>query len=292
MKLRDAVDLLALAAIWGASFLFMRLASPAFGPLTLAFLRVAGAAALLVPILAAQSGLSVWQNKWHLLGVVGLLNSALPFALYAFAALHLPTGLSSILNATVPMWSALVAWLWLGLPPTRGRILGLLLGLLGVVALVAAKTGLSLDASAWAVAACLLATLNYAVGAVATQRWLGTMPSLAVAAGSQLGAALWLLPLGLWAWPHQAPDPVAWAHLGALSLLCTGIAYLFYFRLMGRLGATNTVTVTFLIPVFALVWGAIFLGEVLSPALLAGGGLILVGTSLALGLWPRPSPAQ
>lgn len=291
MKARDGVDLLALAAIWGASFLFMRLASPAFGPLTLAFLRVAGAATLLVPLLALQKGLGVWRGALPTLLALGLLNSALPFALYAFAALHLPAGLSSILNATVPMWGALVRWAWLGQQPTRWRVLGLFLGLLGVTALVGAKTGLTLDLSAWAVLGCLLATLNYAVGAVATQRWLGPMPALAVAAGSQLGASLWLLPLGLWAWPAQMPALSAWLHLGALSLLCTGVAYLFYFRLMARIGATNTVTVTFLIPVFAVIWGAIFLGETLSAGMLGGGLLVLAGTALALGLWPRPARA-
>lgn len=296
MKPSDLAELLLLAAIWGASFLFMRISSPEFGPLTLALLRVGGASLFLLPLLALRQSLQPLRR--HALGLIGagFLNSALPFALYAYAALHLPTGLSSILNATVPMWGGLVAWVWLGQAPTRWRVLGLLLGFAGVAALVGAKTGLSFDASLWAVLACLCATLNYAVGAVAVKKWLSEVPPLAVATGSQIGATLWLLPLGLWAWPAQAPSATAWASLAALALLCTGVAYIFYFRLMARVGPTNAVTVTFLIPVFAILWGALFLSEALSLGMLGGGVLVLLGTALALGLWPKaatpPAPAS
>lgn len=291
MRASDLAELLLLAAIWGASFLFMRLSSPEFGPLSLAFLRVAGASAFLIPLLAWRQGLGSWRGHWQPLLFAGLLNSALPFALYAFAALHLPAGLSSILNATVPMWSALVAWAWLAQVPTRWRLLGLLLGFAGVASLASSRTGFRWDASAWAVLGCLVATLNYAIGAVATKRWLGDVPPLAVAAGSQLGATVWLAPLGLWAWPTRMPNPGAWWNLIALSLLCTGVAYILYFRLMARLGPTNAVTVTFLIPVFAVIWGALFLHEALTVAMLGGGALVLAGVALALGLWPRQPAA-
>ncbi|MBB5204162.1 drug/metabolite transporter (DMT)-like permease [Inhella inkyongensis] len=289
MKARDLLDLMLLGAIWGASFLFMRLSSPEFGPLTLAFLRVAGAALLLLPILAWRHGLQSWRGKGSALLAAGFLNSALPFALYAYAALHLPTALSSILNATVPMWGAVVAWVWLGQRPGPWRVLGLALGFAGVSWLVLAKSGASLEGETrtLAVLACALATLNYAIGAVATKRWLGDVPPVAVAAGSQLGASLCLLPFGLWAWPSATPSPSAWLSLLALSLLCTGVAYLFYFRLMHRIGPTQAVTVTFLIPVFAVIWGAVFLHEALTLSMLGGGLLVLAGTALALGLWPR-----
>ncbi|MBH9575559.1 DMT family transporter [Inhella proteolytica] len=289
MRLKDLAELLLLAAIWGASFLFMRLAGPEFGALSLAFVRVAGAALFLLPLLAWRQGLGVWRGHARALLAVGFLNSALPFALYAFAALHLPAGLSSILNATTPMWGALVAWVWLAQAPGAWRSLGLLIGFAGVVWLAAERTGLNLDASLGAVLACLLATLNYALGAVATKRWLPGVPPLAVAAGSQLAAALWLLPFGLWAWPAQGPSLAAWGHLAALALLCTGVAYILYFRLMARVGPTQAITVTFLIPVFAVLWGALFLAEALTLGMLGGGLLVLAGTALALGLWPRPT---
>lgn len=289
MRASDIGELLLLAAVWGASFLFMRVASPEFGPLSLALLRVGGASLFLLPLLWLR------QGRQPLLGprplamlTVAFLNSAFPFALYAYAALHLPAGLSSILNATVPMWGALVAWAWIGEQLTRWRLLGLVLGFAGVAWLVQAKTGLTLNASLWAVLGCLLATLNYAVGAVATKRWLGSaVTPLGVAAGSQLASTLWLLPFGLWAWPAELPSGTAWLHLAGLALLCTGVAYILYFRLMARVGPTKAVTVTFLIPVFAVLWGALFLGETLTLAMAGGGGLILAGTALALGLWPR-----
>lgn len=289
MKISDLAELLVLAAVWGASFLFMRIASPEFGPLTLALLRVGGAALFLVPLLLLRQGLQplLGPRPWAMLGVA-FMNSAFPFALYAYAALHLPAGLSSILNATVPMWGALVAWVWIGERLDRWRLLGLVMGFAGVAWLVQAKTGLNLNASLLAVLGCLLATLNYAIGAVATKRWLGSaVTPLGVAAGSQLASTIWLLPFGLWAWPAAMPSTTAWANLAGLALLCTGVAYILYFRLMARVGPTKAVTVTFLIPVFAVLWGALFLGEALTMAMTGGGALILAGTALALGLWPR-----
>lgn len=290
MKPVDLTELVALAAIWGASFLFMRWGAPEFGALTLAWLRVSVASLALLPLLAWHQGrpsLSLLRRHWRALLGLSLMTSALPFALFAYAALHLPAGLSSILNATVPMWSALVAWWWLRQPPTAWRSLGLVLGFGGVVLLVWTKTGLTGDARFAAVLACLLATLNYGVSAVGTQRWLQGVSPLAVATGSQMGATVWLTLPGLWAWPPAWPSGSAWASLLALALLCTGVAYILYFRLIARVGPTRAVTVTFLIPVFAIVWGALFLAEALTWPMLGGGVLVLGGTALALGLWPR-----
>ncbi len=290
MKPADLAELLALAAIWGASFLFMRWGAPEFGALSLAWLRVLLASLALLPLLAWHQGrpsLVLLRQHWRALLGLSLMTSALPFVLFAYAALHLPAGLSSILNATVPMWSALVAWWWLKQAPTAWRSLGLVLGFGGVVLLVWTKTGLGGDARFWAVLACLMATLNYAVSAVGTKRWLDGVPPLVVATGSQLGATMWLTLPGLWAWPTTLPGAPAWASLVALALLCTGVAYILYFRLIARVGPTNAVTVTFLIPVFAILWGALFLAEALTWPMLGGGLMVLGGTALALGLWPR-----
>ena len=292
MRASDLAELLLLAAIWGASFLFMRIATPEFGALTLAFLRVGGAALFLLPILWIRQGEGGLLKRPLALIACGFMNSALPFALYAFASLHIQAGLSSILNATTPMWGALVAWLWLDQKLTRWRFLGLLLGFAGVSWLAIAKTGLSLNSSLWAVLGCLLATLNYAIGAVATKKWLKDVTPLAVAAGNQVGATICLLPFGLWAWPAALPSTTAWLNLALLAVVCTGVAYIFYFRLMARVGPTQAVTVTFLIPVFAVLWGALFLGEALTLPMLVGGALILSGTALALGLWPKPPAAS
>lgn len=292
MKRADLLELLLLAAIWGASFLFMRLAAPEFGPVATAALRVLGASLLLVPLLAWRLGLAELRQHWRALALVGLLNSALPFALFSYAALSINAGLSSILNATTPMWGALVAWIWLGQRLDGSRLLGLALGFAGVVLLAWDKASFKPGGGGLAVLACLSATLCYGLAANATKRFLGGVSALAVATGSQLSAAMMLM---LPAWllrPAGLPGPTAWAALVLLALLCTGLAYILFFRLMQRVGPTNTISVTFLIPVFALVWGGLFLAERLDLHMALGGLVVLLGTALAVGVLRLPPAAS
>lgn len=292
MKPAEAADLLLLGAIWGASFLFMRVAAPDFGPWPLVFVRVAGAAAVLLPLLAWRGQWPALRAHWRVIALVGLLNSALPFALFVVAALAINAGLSAILNATTPMWAALVAWLWLNDRPPLQRALGLALGFAGVLALAADKASLQSGAHgvspAVAVAACLGAAMLYGLAANVARRHLAGVPSLAVAAGSQCAAAAVVAMPALWAWPATPPSAASWAAAALLSVLCTGVAYVLYFRLLARLGAAGAASVTFLVPLFAVAWGALFLGEMPTPAMLACGALILLGTGLATGLWRWP----
>jgi drug/metabolite transporter (DMT)-like permease len=289
MARRDLAELVLLAALWGASFLFMRLGAADFGPAALVFLRVAGAAALLLPLLLWRGQARALLEHGPALVVVGLLNTALPFALYMLAALVLNAGLSAIFNATTPLWTALIAWGWLGQVPSRWRALGLAIGFAGVAALGAQnasfKAGSAGISPALGMAACLLATLCYGVAANFTQKHLKTAPPLAVAAGSQTVAALLSAGPAWWWWPAQNPAPQAWAGAAVLALACTGWAYLLYFRLIARLGSAKAVTVTFLIPAFAVLWGGLFLNESLGLAMLAGCATVLLGTALATGLW-------
>lgn len=308
MKARDLGDLMLLAAIWGGSFLFMRLAAPAFGPTALAFVRVAGAALVLWPLL-------LWRGEAHLLRrhagallVLGLTNSALPFVLFGWAALSLPAGLAAIFNAATPMATALIAWAWLGDPLTRWRALGLAVGFAGVVGLALHKSlvgalsgalpgalaggssalGVQLDArSATAIGACLLATLLYGHAASHARRYLAGVPSMVMAAGTQAAAALALAVPAAATWPAAPPPPTAWATAAALAVLCSGVAYILYFRLLARVGSTQAASVTFLVPVFAGGWGALLLDEPVTLPVLLGGAVILAGTALVLGLWPR-----
>lgn len=291
MKTQDLGELLLLAAIWGASFLFMRVAAPEFGPLPMAWLRVAGAGLLLLPLLAWRGEAAALRAQAPRIALLGLTNSALPFACYGYAALALPAGLSAIFNAATPLFTALLAWAWLGDALSRWRVLGLGLGFAGVVTLALLKSGLGagrLDtAAALAVAACVAATLMYAHGACYTRSRLQGVPALALATGSQLSAALALaLPAAL-SWPAQTPGLLAWLSAAALALLCSGLAYILYFRLLARVGPTQAASVTFLIPLFATLWGTALLDEVLSRSMAAGGAMIIGGTVLALGLWPR-----
>jgi drug/metabolite transporter (DMT)-like permease len=292
MTRRDTADLLLLAALWGASFLFMRLGAGEFGPVALAFVRVAGAAALLVPLMLLRQQGAAWRTHGGIIATVGVVNSALPFLLYAVAALVLTTALMSVFNATASIWGALIAWLWLKERLTPLRWLGLALGVAGVVGLgwgkADFKPGDQGVSAAAGVAACLAATWLYGLGANVSRRGLQGVPPLAVAAGSQAAATLALaVPAALY-WPATNPGTTAWAAALALALLCTGLAYILYFRLLARTGAANAMSVTFLIPAFALLWGYVALGEVPTGTMLAGCAVILLGTALATGLLRLP----
>jgi drug/metabolite transporter (DMT)-like permease len=288
LRPRDIGELVALAALWGGSFLFMRVAVPAFGPIALVFLRVAGAALLLVPLLGARGELAALRQHWRTIAVVGLSNSALPFLCFAYAALTINAGLSAIFNSATPLFAAIVAWLWLGDRMTPLRVLGLAIGFTGVVWIGWDKANFGPGGSAWAIAACLLATMSYGVSPSLTKKKLGAVPPLAIAAGSQVAAALMLaLPAALF-WPEAPPSLHAWEMAGLLAIFGTGLAYLLYFRLIANAGPSNAVAVTYLIPLFAVLWGGIFLGERLTLPVVLGCAVIFVGTALATGvLAPR-----
>lgn len=284
MKPMDIGELVALAAIWGASFLFMRLGAGEFGPVALAAVRVGGAALVLLPLLAWRGQFAELRRHWRALFVVGLTNSALPFLGFSYAALSISAGLSSIFNASTPLWGAVIAWLWLRDRPTLPRIAGLAIGFAGVLGLAWEKASFKPGGSGWAIVACLAAALCYGLAASYTKKKLQGVPPMAVAAGSQLSAALLLALPALWWWPAQMPSARAWSMVALLAVLCTGLAYLMYFRLIAHVGASNAIAVTFLIPAFAVLWGWLFLAEPLTGAMAAGCVVILIGTALATGV--------
>ena len=277
-----------LAAIWGASFMFIRIRAVEFGALPTAGLRVAIAAVFLLPIVLYRGMGASLKQHWRLVLVVGVLNSAIPFACYAYALLSITTGLSSILNATVPLFGAVIAWAWLKDRPHGSRILGLLIGFAGVALLAWDKASFKLDASGlstgWAVLACLLATICYGMAASFTKRYMADVPSLVSATGSQLGAAVVLVPLAVWKWPEHPVSTQAWLAMIALGVVCTGVAYILYFRIIARAGPAKALAVTFAIPVFAVFYGLVLLGETVTPWMLICGAVIIVGTALSTGL--------
>ena len=276
-----------LSGLWGASFLFMRLGASEFGPLPTAGLRVALATLFLWPILVQQGQWPQLRQHWRPVLLAGLINSAIPFALYAWAVLHISTGLASILNATVPLFGAIIAWLWLGERIGRLRSLGLALGFLGVALLAwraPGGAGGQSDLAFWAVAACLGATTCYALAASYARRYLVGIPPLATATGSQLGAALFLaIPTAI-AWPAQMPGLRAWLAIAAIAVLCTGIAYILYFRLIANAGPSRALAVTFLAPVFAVLYGVVFLSEAVTLWMAGCALVIVLGTLLSTGL--------
>jgi drug/metabolite transporter (DMT)-like permease len=296
VKAADGAELVTLAAIWGASFLFMRMGAGEFGPVALAFVRVAGATAFLLPLLAWRGQLGALRSHWKPILLVGITNSAIPFVCFGLAVLAITGGLSAIFNATTPLFGALIAWLWLKDRLSASRAIGLGIGFAGVVWLAwdkaSIKTGDAGVSSALAIAACLLATLLYGFSANFTKRYLQGVSSLALATGSQLSATLFLALPAIGLWPSRMPGAASWIAAALLALMCTGVAYVLYFRLIAHVGPSNAISVTFLVPAFAVLWGAVFLHEAITGAMVIGCAIILLGTSLATGLlkWPRTVP--
>ena len=282
------IEFLLLAGIWGASFLFMRLSTVEFGPLPTAGLRVVIAALFLLPLLMCRGLGPQLARHWKKTFFVGLFNSAIPFACISFALLSISTGLASILNATVPLFGAVVAWVWLKDRPHGLRILGLVIGFIGVALLAWDKTSFRPDASGlstgWAVLAALLACLCYSLSASFTKLHLSGLPALVTATGSQLGASLGLALPTWWLWPQRMPGSAAWLSLLAVGVLCTGVAYILYFRLIENVGPARSLSVTFVVPVFAVIYGALFLGETVTSWMVFCGAIIVCGTALSVGL--------
>jgi drug/metabolite transporter (DMT)-like permease len=287
------IDFVTLAAIWGASFLFMRLGVVEFGFVATAAMRVTVATAFLLPLLLARGQGRLLRRHWPALTLVGVLNSALPFLLYSFALLAITTGLSAILNATLPLFGAVIAWSWLKERLTASRIAGLVLGFAGVAMLAWDKASFQAGASgvapAWAVLACLLATVCYGFAASAAKRYLAGVPPLVTATGSQLAASVALAVPAACFWPAQTPGARAWLTLGVVGVLCTGVAYILYFRLIEQAGPARAVAVTFVVPAFAILYGGLFLGERVTPWMLGCGAVIVCGTALATGLLKLPA---
>ncbi len=289
MRLLDLLRLLSLAAIWGASFLFMRIIAPELGTFPTAFFRVLFACIGLLAILALMRTRWDFRGKLKLCLILGMINSGIPFALYALAAQFLPTGYSAIFNATTPMMGVLIGALFFAEALTAAKLLGVLFGLSGVALLT--RTGpVAFDLQLLIGAlACLGATACYGFGGFLTRRWInqhGGLTSELVAFGSQVGAALCLLPLFaislLTAPPVSWGGSTVWLSLAGLGIVCTAFAYILYFRLLADIGPVRTLTVTFIIPPFGVLWGALFLGESLDWAYAYGGALIAVALWLVL----------
>ncbi len=288
MRRRDLVDLLVLATLWSASFLFMRIAAPAFGPLAMVEVRVAVASLTLIGIVLHRQEARALAANWPHLLFVGAVNSAIPFSLFGFALLSLSAGFGAILNATAPLFGAMIVFAWLHerLPPLR--IAGLVVGFSGVALLVWGKPSFQAGGDAWAVVAALVASLSYGVAPSYIKRNLAGAPPLIIATGSQIGAALLVLPLAIVAWPERLPGIDAWLAVIALGIACTGLAYILYFRLIANVGPSRAIAVTFLIPAFGMLWGALFLGETVTLGMIAGCLVILAGTALATGMLTLP----
>jgi drug/metabolite transporter (DMT)-like permease len=280
--------MLSVAAIWGASYLFIRVGAPEFGAAAMGGVRAVAAALLLLPLRVWRGQMGTLRKHWRGIGFVGVTNAALPFLLFNFAALTIPAGLSSILSATTPLFAALIGAIWLGERLTLTRMAGLSLGFGGVVLLVAGKLHFlpqqDMLRTVLAALACLAATLLYGISGNFSKRYLAEAPPLAVATGSQMVAAVLLAGPALVWWPTAPPSAKAWGAVLALAALCTTFAYVLFFGLIARLGASKAMSALFLIPAFGVLWGCLLLGEAFSLQMGLSCLVILAGCALTTGL--------
>lgn len=275
---RTTLELIALGAVWGGSFLFMRVAASDFGPFALVDVRLALGALILMPFLwraRAQFTPALWLR----VAGIAAINSVLPFALFAWGAERAPAGIGAITNAMTVMFTALVAFLLYGERIGARRLVGLVAGFVGVAVLASGRTaGASIGLAAIAGTA---ASLCYGFGLNFVRHYLSGYPPAAVAAANLTAGAVLLAPFAIYTWPHHPIPLASWVSAVLLGTLCTGIAFVFYYRLIARIGAARTSTVTYLIPLFAVIWAWLLLDEPLTLTMALAGALILAGVGLS-----------
>jgi drug/metabolite transporter (DMT)-like permease len=284
MRGQDIGRLLLLSALWGGSFIFIRVAAPVLGPVVLVWVRVLLAGLLLLAYAWGSRRSIEFRRHWRQYLMLGLFNSALPFLLISTAELHLSASLAAMLNATSPLFGAIIAFFWLRDPFTPRKLAGLALGILGV-AILAGWSPITLDTVVlFSILASLAGAASYGLASVYTKARVSNIPALSMAAGSQLAAGLLLSPLVPFTWPAAAPSMTVVLCTLALAIASTALAYLLFFRLVVDVGPTKALTVTFLVPVFGVLWGALFLGEPVGISTVIGGLVVLAGTALVVGV--------
>ncbi|WP_227317375.1 DMT family transporter [Cedecea davisae] len=289
MRASDYLRLLFLAAVWGASFLFMKIAAPEFGAINTAFLRVFfGFVGLAVILLMLKSSFR-FDGKFRSALVLGAINSGLPFFMYCLAAKLLPAGYSAILNATTPLMGAIVGFSFFGEKLSIRKWVGVILGLAGIMVITSVGDAHSTDEKIFGIIACLVATTCYGVAGFLTRRWIsdkGGLDPKIVAFGSQIGATLFLLPF--FAWSVSTGPTInwiqgnVWLSVLGLGFICTAVAYIFYFRLIADIGPLRSLTVTFLIPPFGVLWGYLILNETISEGFIIGALIVCVSVWLVI----------
>lgn len=274
---RTAFELGLLGCLWGASFMFQRVAAPEFGAVPLTELRLLSGALVLLPfVYAARRLLRPYLLK---LAAIGLLNSAVPFVLFAWAAARAPAAIGAITNSMAALFAVLVAWMMFGERIGSRRAIGLAAGFAGVIVLAGGKSA-GVDTAAAALAG-VVAALCYGIAGNLVKRWLTGLPPFAMAAMTLFFSAMMLAPLAVLQWPQALPSGHAWLSALLLGVLCTGAAYALYFRLIARIGPARAATVTYLVPLFGVTWAWAVLGEPLTSSMAFAGVLILGGVALS-----------
>ncbi|MEJ2042319.1 MAG: DMT family transporter [Reinekea sp.] len=291
MKKIDLFTLVLLSAIWGASFLFMRVASDDFGPWSLVFIRMFSAFLCISPLLFKAGTLRRIARNILPLTILALFNQVLPFTLFAFATLRLEAGFTSLLNATTPIMTAIVGTLLFAAPIYRHQIIGLAFSFFGIFVLSSDKMDFTSGGEGWSIIAGLTACLCYAWSANYTKRF-SELSASEMAVGTMFTSSLLLVIPGVLYWPAVMPDGITWLSALLLGAFCTGVAFMLFYRLVRSAGALSSTTVTILVPIFAICWGALLLEETISLRMLVGMVLALAGTAVTIRLVKLPTTAK
>lgn len=290
---RDYAELVLLSAIWGMSFLFLRIAAPALGPVFLVEMRVASALLVMIPLLLVMGKRQELIDNWKMVCIIGVTNMAVPFCFFSFAALNASAGLLSILNGTVPFFTALIGFFVFSHRLAFLSIAGMAVGFIGVVVLAADPEAIGGgEGSEWAVPAALFACSLYGLALNLVAHKMQGVSGLTITTGSLMVSAVLLIPLAAMNVPDAVPGPSVWFSVLALGIVCTGLAYMLFYRLIARIGSHQAIMTTYLIPVFSILWGNLFLAEAVTLFTVFGCILVLLGVGMTTGRLPglkRPS---
>lgn len=282
--LEDYLMLIMLSAIWGASFLFLRISSPVFGPFFLIEMRVVSALLVLLPVCIVMGKSHEILSNWRPIFLLSLCNMTIPFCLLAYATLSIGAGFASIINSTVPFFTAIIAFAFWRQRLSLLAIVGMFIGFSGVVLLMVVYSGpLSLNASLLPIAAGIVGSIFYGLAINLMAQYLPAVSGVAITTGSLMFSSLTLLPLALWKMPEVMPTGSIWLSVLALGIICTGFAFVLFYRLISRIGSNLAVTNTFMIPLFSLFWANLFLAEEVTFSMLFACTLVLTGVGLTTG---------
>ncbi|MES2626381.1 MAG: DMT family transporter [Pseudomonadota bacterium] len=284
MKLPQLLQLFSLAALWGASFLFIKLAVPYFSPIPLTAVRSLVATITLMPILLISGKWPEFKRNWPHIMVIGLISTAIPATMLSISTQYTSAGFASILNALTPLFSALVAWLWLKEALNVSTVAGISLGFIGVMVMVFDRQTISANFVLLPIIAGVTGTFLYGLTGNYSRRFTQAVSPIVISAGCQLFSAIFMLPVAFFLWPDTSIPAQGWIYAVILGVFCTGVAFILYFQLLEKVGVVRTVVVTYLVPVFAMLWGTLFLAEVVTLKMLIGAALILAGVGLSTKL--------
>jgi drug/metabolite transporter (DMT)-like permease len=283
MNLRNFFELLILSAIWGSSFLFLRIASPAFGPIFLIEMRVLSGLAVLLPVFCFMGKYPELKSHWKMILLISLTNMTIPFCFFAYSALNMGAGLLSIINATVPIFTATIAFVYFRQRLSKLGLMGLLVGFFGVVVLVFDPSDASGVTSQLAIPSALIACSFYGVAINLAAYKLQGISGITITTGSLFFASIILLPFAVLTSPEIIPQGTIWLSVLALGVVCTGFGYILFYRLIVKIGSQQAIMTTYLIPLFSILWGNLFLAETVTLFMLFGGIMVLFGVGMMSG---------